>query len=70
MSVVFVLGTRLCVCMRTILESGVLRDRQQPGSAVNTFIDQGKFEAIKTPSGQRALCCGKHQFCAKIMAST
>ena len=36
------------------------------GSAVNGFIDQGKFEAMKTMSGRRAPRCGKHQFCAKI----
>ena len=40
------------------------------GSAVNSFIDQGKFEAMKTLSGHRAPHCGKHQFRAKIMANT
>ena len=42
MTVVF--GLRQRVRMRTRLENGVLRNRQQPGSAVNTFIDQGKLE--------------------------
>ena len=37
----------------------------QPVSAVNSFIDQGNFEAL---SGRRALRCGKHQFRAKITA--
>ena len=39
-------------------------------SAVNIFIDQGKFEAMKILSGCRALCCGKHQFQAKVTVST
>ena len=46
--IVFGLGTRLCVHMRTKLENGVLRDVTQPGSAVNSFIDQDEFEATKT----------------------
>ena len=33
MTVVFGLGTRLCVRMRTTLENGVLRNRQQPGNS-------------------------------------
>ena len=41
---------------------------QQPGSAVNGFIDQGKD--IMTLSGCRVLCCGKGQFYAKIMVNT
>ena len=51
MAVVFGLGTKLR--MRVRLQNGVLRNRQQPGSAVNSFIDQGKFEAVKTLSGRR-----------------
>ena len=47
MTVVFGLGTRLCVHMRTRLENGVLRNGQQPGSAMNIFIDQDKVEAMK-----------------------
>ena len=70
MTMVFGLGTRLCVRMRTKLENGILRNRQQPGSAVNSFIDHGKSEAIKTLSGHRAPHCDKHQFRAKITVST
>ena len=50
MTVVFGLGTRLCVCMCT-LENDVLRNRQQLGRAENCFIDQGVFVAMKTESG-------------------
>ena len=52
--------------MCTRQENGVLCNRQQPGSAVNIFTDQGKFGAMITLSGHRAPCCGKHQFRAKI----
>ena len=38
------------VHMHTKLENGVLRNGQQLGSAVNTFLDNGKFEAMKTLS--------------------
>ena len=34
------------------------------------FIDQGEFEAMKTLSGCRALCCDNHQFRAKMTVST
>ena len=47
MTVVFGLGTKLRVRMRTTLENGVLRNRQQPGRAENSFIDQDKFVAIE-----------------------
>ena len=56
--------------MRTRLENGVLHNGQQPGSAENIFIDQSKFEAMKTLGGRRAPRCGKHQFRAKITVST
>ena len=69
MTVVFGLGTRLLVRMRT-LENGVLRNRQQPGRAENSFIDQGEFVVMKTLSGYKALCCDKHQFCDKMTVST
>ena len=62
MTVVFGLGTKLRVRMRTTLENGVLRNRQQPGRAENNFIDQGEFVAIKTLSGCKALRCDKRQF--------
>ena len=54
MTVVFGLGTRLHVRMRTRLENGVLRNGQQSGSAVNSFFDLGKLEAVKTLSGWEA----------------
>ena len=56
--------------MHTKIENSVLRNAQQPGSAVNSFIDQGEFEATKTLSCCRALCCDKYHFCAKITVST
>ena len=59
MTVVFGLGTRLRVRMRTTFENGVLRNGQQPGSAVNSFIDLGEFGAMKTLSGRIAPRCDK-----------
>ena len=70
MTVVFDLGTRLHVRMRTILENGVLRNRQQPGRAENSFIDQGELVAMKTLSGSKAPRCDKHLFCDKMTVST
>ena len=67
---VFGLGTRLRVRMRTIFENGVLRNGQHPGSAVNSFIDLGEFVAMKTLSGCKAPRCDKHQFCDKMTVST
>lgn len=66
MTVVFGLGTRLRVRMRTTLENGVLRNGQQPGRAENSFIDQGELEAMKTLSGRKALRYDKDQFCDKM----
>ena len=63
-------GLRQRLRMGTRLENGVLRNGQQHGSAVNTFIDQGKLEAMKRLSGRRAPRCGRHQFRAKITVST
>ena len=40
--------------MRTTFENGVLRNGQQPASAVNSFIDLGEFAAMKTLSGRIA----------------
>ena len=51
--------------MRTTFENGVLRNGQQLGSAVNSFIDLGEFGAMKTLSGRIAPRCDKHQFCNK-----
>ena len=74
MTVVLGLGTRLRVCMRTTFENGVLRNGQQPGSAVNyavnSSIDQGEFRAMKTLSGYIAPRCDKDQLCDKITVST
>ena len=55
--------------MRTTFENGVLRNGQQSVSAVNNFIDQGEFGAMKTLSGRIAPRCDKHQFCDKMMVS-
>ena len=44
MTVVFGLGTRLCVHMRTTLENGVLHNRQQSGRAENSFSNQDGYE--------------------------
>ena len=63
MTVVFDLGTRLHVRMRTTLENGVLRNRQQPtepGRAENSFIYQSELVAMKTLSGCKAPRCDKH----------
>ena len=62
MPVVFGLGTRLCVRMRTILENGVLRNEQPSGSAVTNFFDQVNFQAMKTLSGWEAIRCDQHKF--------
>ena len=70
MTVVFGLGTRLRVRMRTTLENGVLRDEQTSGSAVNNFFEQANFEAMKTLSGWEAARCDEHRFCAKMKVST
>ena len=70
MTVVFGLGTRLRVRMRTTLENGVLRNRQKPGRAENSFIDQGEFVAMKTLSGCKDPRCDKHQFCDKMTVIT
>ena len=69
MTVVFGLGTRLHVCI-TRLENGVPRNGQQADSAMNSFFDKGKFEAMKTPSGCKSAHCDGHQFHAKIKLST
>ena len=56
--------------MRTTFENGVLRNGQQPASAVNNFIDQGEFGAMKTLSGRIAPRYDKHQFRDKMTVST
>ena len=37
---------------------------------VNSFFDQGEFEAMKTLSDHRAPRCDKHQFHANMTVST
>ena len=64
MTVVFGLGTRLRVRMRTTFVNGVLRNGQQPGR------DQGEFVVMKTLSGRRAPRSDKHQFRDKMTVST
>ena len=56
--------------MRTTFENGVLRNGQQSVSAVNNFIDQGEFGAMKTLSDHIAPRYDKYQFCDKMMVST
>ena len=70
MTVVLGLGTRLRVRMLTTFENGILHNGQQPGSAMNSFIDQGEFGAMKTLSGCIAPRCDKLQFCDKLTVST
>ena len=66
---VFGLGTRLRVHMRTKLENGILHNGQPTQSVVNGFSDQGELEAMKTLSGWEAARCNEHPFCAKIKVS-
>ena len=62
MTMVFGLGTRLLVRMRIMLENGILCNRQQPGRAENSFINQDIFVAMKTLSGCKVPRYNKHQF--------
>ena len=64
---VFGLGTRLCVRIRTKLENGILSNGQQPQNVVNGVV--GEFEAMKTLSGWEAAHCDEHPFHAKIKVS-
>ena len=56
--------------MRTILENGVLHNRQQPQSVVMAFVDHGESEAMKMPIGHRVPRCDKDQFRTKMTVST
>ena len=69
MTVVFGLGTRLRVRMRTKLENGILSKRTAATVLWIDFIDQGEFEAMKMLSGYAAPRCDKHQFHAKMTVS-
>ena len=66
MTVVFGLGTKLRVRMRTTLENGVIRNRQQSGRAENSFIYEDKFVAMKTLSCCKSPRCDEHQFRDKM----
>ena len=70
MTVVNGLGMRLDVHMHTRLKNVVLRNREQPGSAGNSFFDYSEFEAIKSLSGWNAACSDGHHICTKIKVST
>ena len=70
MTVVFGLETKLRVRMRTTFENGVLRNRQQPRKAENSFIDQDKIVAMKTLSCCKAPRCDEHQFRDKMTVRT
>ena len=70
MTLVFGLGTRLRVRMRTTLENGVLCNRRQPGRAENSFIDRNEFIAMKMLNGCKAPCCDNDQFRDKMTMST
>ena len=56
--------------MHTTLENGVLRNRQQPGRAENSFIDQDNVVAMKMLSGCKIPRCDEHQFRDKITVRT
>ena len=56
--------------MRTTFEIGILHNGQQPGSSVNSFIDQGEFGAMKTLSGRISPHCDTYQFCDKMTVNT
>ena len=56
--------------MRTTLENGVLRNRQQPGRAENSFIDRDEFVAMKTLSGCKTPRCDKDKFRDKMTVNT
>ena len=47
--------------MRATLQSGVVCNGQQAGRAVNSFIDQAEFVAMKILGGRKAPQCDKHQ---------
>ena len=70
MTVVFGLGTRQCVCMHKTLPNGILYNGQQLDRAVNNFIDQSEFVAMKILSSCIDPRSDKHQFCDKMTVST
>ena len=60
----------MCACVQHSKMASYATDSMQPGSAVNSFIDQGEFRAMKTLSDRIAPRCDKHQFCDKMTVST
>ena len=58
-----------CALAYNIRKLGVLRNGQQPGRAMNSFINQGEFVNMKTLSGRRAPSCDKHRFCDKMTST-
>ena len=70
MTVIFGLGTRLRVRMRTTFKNGAPRNGQQPASAVSNFIDQDEFGAMKMLNDRISPRYDKHHFCVKITVST
>ena len=55
--------------MHTTLKNDVLCNEQPFGSAVNSFFDQGNFEAMKMFSGLEAAHCDKHRFRANLVST-
>ena len=68
MIVVFGLGIRLRVCMRTSLETGILRNGSSQVELWTTFINLGEF--VATYEDTEWLRCDKHQFRDQMMVST
>ena len=66
MGVVFGLGTRLCVRMRTILENGVLHNEQQSQCCEWVLLTRVN---LKTLSGWEAVRYDENPFHAKIKVS-
>ena len=56
----------MCVCVQHLKMASYATDN----SAVNNFIDEGEFGAMKTLSDRIAPRCDKHQFYDKMMVST
>ena len=60
----------MCACVQHFKMASYATDSSQSVSAVNNFIDQGEFGAMKTLSDRIAPRCDKHQFCDKMTVST
>ena len=64
-TVVFGLGTRLCVRMRANFEMASYATNSSQRVLWIAFVDQGEFEAMKIVCGHTAPYCAKHHFAAK-----